>query len=436
METTSSHGGGEETLDKLFMKTGSINELPGIVTGDAWAAIASDLKNVFLPMYVNKTLQGDFAALCTIYYFGGKKAVVADGASQLALQKAGLGDLVDGVVGFLEQFMVANGQWGYIRKQDWFTKGECAIAIDVNYYPDRSDQKALPRFHKDTGGNNIFVNLLFDNDTQIEATEWFTDIEQPSRERQLWQKGLLPASHLQALLDSRTALLHRRGEKVSGGVTAPRNAYVSWVDDLVWHATPSPARRVEYSAEAALRAYDALDDTLKKDFEYYDGELDVSVLGLEILATIAECPDTDLYKWLLAQDLGPQDIIAVEVEDKKYELTLAVAAWNALYGKSTGGRDRFLGDAKLRGASPWLITGVYSEATSYDERLERSAGITEVPGGLAQRRRANSLDENQGPLQEARRLSEGKPRSFVRTWVRILRAESGELKDVNVDLWK
>jgi hypothetical protein len=72
--------------------------------------------------------------------------------------------------------MELNGQWPYLKRQNWYTSGKYVIAVDINFYPDRSGHKGTPVFHKDSGGNNIFVNLIFDNQDTIEATEWVVDL--------------------------------------------------------------------------------------------------------------------------------------------------------------------------------------------------------------------------------------------------------------------
>jgi hypothetical protein len=111
------------------------------------------------------------AHLCTVYYAHGKTRVVhkLEDAQWAPNQ-------IKPAVDFLEKFMGANRQWDYLEGQKWYIEADYVIAIDVNYYPDRSGFKAYPEFHKDTGGNNIFVNLIFDNKNDIEATEWFADL--------------------------------------------------------------------------------------------------------------------------------------------------------------------------------------------------------------------------------------------------------------------
>ncbi|HEY3608790.1 MAG TPA: hypothetical protein VGL06_14905 [Pseudonocardiaceae bacterium] len=407
----------EGPLDPLLMKSDSLDKLLG-KTDDTWRGLAKSLKDVFLPYQqeLPVTDQADYVAtLGTVYYTSSKSKLVSDPENSGYLKKGE----TEATVSFLEKFMKANGQWDYIEKQEWFKKGDYVIAIDMNYYPDRSGYKESPLFHKDTGGNNVFVNLVFDNEKPIEATEWFADLAQPSKKRTEWRKGLVPQTYLDDLEVSRKTLqgVYGKGEPVSGGVSEGPHTYVSWVDDLVWHATPTDQPRIVYSAKAAQTSYTSLDKASKRDdFAYDSKQFKRKMLGVEILGTIAESKDTELYKWLEKQNLGPQDV----------DVNVAKKAWRELYNSSTsGGKALFVQDAAKRDKSPWRIIGAYSEANAYDERLKASSPIKETPIGLSGRRRANSLDPQ--AMAEVRKANQGVPRSFLRTWVRMLPKDSGEL---------
>src|SRR4029078_3319518 len=96
------------------------------------------------------------------------------------------------------------------------------------------------------GGDNIFVNLIFDNETEMPATEWMYDLRMPSNERIGYQDALLPAEHLNEIDATRQKLIENKEtlpKNVSGGVAKGRLNYLSWVDDLVWHETPQMAPR-------------------------------------------------------------------------------------------------------------------------------------------------------------------------------------------------
>jgi hypothetical protein len=169
-------------------------------------------------------------------------------------------------------------------------------------------------FHKDTGGNNIFVSLVFDNQKTIEATEWFADLAQPSKKRMSWQSELLPPDLIKELDLSRDSLgldpEHGEGTSVRGGVSKGVNTYVSWVDDLVWHATPVAEPRLDYTTGAARDSYKWLNEaaTESEGFTYRSKQLKRTMYGVEILGSMAEAENTALSKWLVTNGLTAQDI--------------------------------------------------------------------------------------------------------------------------------
>jgi hypothetical protein len=409
-------GSSKSSLDSLLMKTGSVDKLFG-PNDKTWTTLAGDLKKTFTAKPSDDVL----AEVCTVYY--------THGAQQAEIKRlGGAQQLVNGeverTVSFLENFMDKNGQWDYIKKQDWYTSGEHRIGIDVNYYANRPvNQEAMPGFHKDTGGNNIFVNLIFDNKDPIESTEWFADLAQPSKARRDWQATLLPDSFRKALDDSRKSLqdTYSDADDVRGGISGGPNTYVSWVDDLVWHATPTAKARINFDAGAAATAYDQLNGEALgyDDFVFYSNQFGRWMYGAEILGSMAESGDTELSRWLKTQipQLSAQDI----------DVATAKRAWLDLYS-GPDGRDKFVNDAKTRVASKesWRITGMTSEANAHDPRLSQPKNtIMETPKTLSTRRRANSAgperkDPNEVKVSAARKENADKPRSFLRTWIRIL----------------
>jgi hypothetical protein len=400
-------------LGSLVMKTGSVDELLG--QGNTWPALADNLSKVFLPLQKDDEDPANYIAnLCTIYYSQEKGREFVDLIRDPdILPKTEIKKTAD----FLDSFIMANGQLDYIQKQDWYRNGEYVIGIDVNYYPDRSVYQESLAFHKDTGGNNIFVNLIFDNKNPIEQTEWFADLAQPSKKRTDWQAGLLPQAYLADLDQSRDSLQDKYGkdQKVNGGSSGTVNTYLSWVDDLVWHATPVAGPRIEYSAAAAESAYGELDAaTQSPNFTYESDQFRRNMYGGEILGTIAEAEGTDLHKWLARKKLKPRDL----------DIELAKQAWQELYGPQvSGGKKLFGDDAKKReNKGDWRITGESSEATAHDPRLQfEDSSIRETPVGLSSLRRVNST--NQLEIADLREANAGQPRSFIRTWLRVIRQD-------------
>ncbi|HEY4459348.1 MAG TPA: hypothetical protein VGN81_33860 [Pseudonocardiaceae bacterium] len=62
-----------------------------------------------------------------------------------------------------------------------------------------------------------------------------------------------------------------------------------------------------------------------------------------------------------------------------------------------------------------------------------SKTIYEPPALLSRLRRANSFKNVQEELAKVRELNKGKPRAFVRTWVRILSSTDQELKTNKIE---
>lgn len=323
--------------------------------------------------------------------------------------------------------MEKNGQSSYIKRQPWYLSGEYVIAIDINYYPDRTPYKGIPSFHKDTGGTNLFVNLIFDNALDIEATEWFADLAEPSARRARWQEKLLPPALLKEMGEARKNLEpEHKGKDVRGGVARGEYIFVSWVDDLVWHATPSVNRRLELTGPLAATMYSKLNAEMGKSlakhknefrFEFVHDGATHWVSALSVLGSIAECPTTELHAWLKRQELAPQDLTNLNAQE----------AWRALYGGDQGKYDK---DVLERATKQWRV-GTESESIAYDLTVPGSKPIKETPVGLAGRRRTNSTAPDE--VAAAELANRGIPRSFIRSWVRVLStADSSELVTNNV----
>jgi hypothetical protein len=416
-------------LKPLLMEAEPLAKL--MANRDRWIKLAARLKHAFPALPKTDPNANDVIHLCGAYYAHNQAPLISSYAYhyEKKVDKATFEALAMDTVGFLKEFMDARGQWAYIESQRWYQRREYVIGIDVNYYPDRSGSAYTmsPLFHKDTGGNNLFVNLIFDNRQPIESTEWFIDVQEPSNKRAVWQRSLLPPAHLDELAALRQELRDSgeyRVPAVKGGVIRGDNVYVSWVDDLVWHATPSLNERIEYSAAAAIAAYPDLKESIRtgQTFPFTTAKGRVRIHPVELLGSIADDSHTNLSQWL--RDRGAQ------VQDLDFEL--ARIAWFLLYG-NTGGQARFTSDARQRGASEWRLVGQVADAIAPEDRLSqgvsRAPHITETPAGLSMVRRANSVDTIE--LKEVAAQNQGLPRSFVRTWVRILSKDAQELKRVN-----
>jgi hypothetical protein len=420
-------------LADLLMETGSVTKF---VDRQTWVTLAGDLKNIFHKFAIDTKNAEDIGKysvhLCKVYRqnepssrkvkylarktgFPGAPDQVTNKYLTVDAEKV----IADRAAAFVEDFMNGNGQYDYIRQQDWYRSGEYVIAVDVNYYPDRGGVfKRYPLFHKDTGGNNIFVNLLFDNDSVIEATEWYTDLAVPSQKRIAWQQGLMPKAHLTALTEARGALARKVNPAepgvVQGGVSDSVFTYVSWVDDLVWHATPIDYARLLLNLETAQWLHSKLSPLVDAD-DFLSYAYNLYVYGLEIVGTMSEVPGPHLRPWMGANFTRIQDI----------DEPVARTIWRELYSGADGVR-KFTEDAQARLAVDWRITGAVSEATDRDPSLDGGRRINETPVNLSRIRRVNSDPNMLERLKQVQEANKNKTRSFIRTWVRVLPKASTE----------
>jgi hypothetical protein len=429
-----------KTLDALLMDTGGVEK---VADEKEWMSLAGELKKVFHTYLTTMLPKGAdyYAPLCTVYCWYGKPRTIkplarkdAFDAKHAKYRDTNLDEALEKKItaaadAFVNNLMNGNGQWAYLLSQDWYRNGDYVVAIDINYYPDRAGSyKIYPSFHKDTGGNNIFVNLVFDNDSEIEATEWYTDLDLPSTKRQTWQDGLLPTAHVKALEAARAALTETAKEKaksgkpeyVNGGTSDKKNTYVSWVDDLVWHATPVGQGRIRIANKAATDyLHEKLEACYDNGFAYFDAKVNSDIHGLEIIGTMSELPGPYLADWLTKNVPRIQDITE----------ELAKKAWGELY-RGSAGKTRFDKDVEKRLTARWAITGVLSEANAFDPNLKdkKSESVIETPQRLSLLERTNSDPNMKEKLARIALANKGKTRSFIRTWVRILKKDDGELK--------
>jgi hypothetical protein len=233
-------------LADLMMMTGSLNELPRAVP---WP---DDLWRMLHPPAITKLKEKGGAPV-----YLGKVILLWGSAPYFVLDKDDAKYIIPTTLlketweRFVKHFMEANGQLPYIRRQKWFSKRKASVIVDINFYYNRSPTEAF-RFHKDTGGDNLFVNLIFNNRENMLAAEWIEDLKTDTTEKRKALKRNLPGAEEEKIRKTRGGFYRQtnpyrlEGEgSVRGGVVGPA-AYVSWVDELIWHATPAPLSRTEY----------------------------------------------------------------------------------------------------------------------------------------------------------------------------------------------
>lgn len=223
-----------DPLVTLMMNTGSFETLAGAPQLDKLKSLFKDMKEVDRTPYNLKV--GSMASLGKIVIRPGSEGKPIWSISGTPKNYAKAAPRVEAT---LQELMSNNGQLKYIQQQEWFNGNDYEVVIDVNYYKDRPIDSRLG-FHKDTGGTNLFVNLVFDNSKEIAATEWTQDRLPPQGTKMDLLKQFTPAAMRQGILDAKATLgkVAAPGRNTIQGGKLPPYAYVSWVDELVWHSTP------------------------------------------------------------------------------------------------------------------------------------------------------------------------------------------------------
>lgn len=144
----------------------------------------------------------------------------------------------------------ANGQMDFLRRQPWFGRGAQQVVLRIDAQLGRHKERL--EFHKDMAGAMLFNNLVFRNDAQLLATEWSVDLQPPPAQKLAALRSGWPPELLTQLTQARPAMAARLPQpRIEGGLL-PEDGYVSWVEELVWHATPIPTHRESYTLESVL----------------------------------------------------------------------------------------------------------------------------------------------------------------------------------------
>src|SRR5262249_37218328 len=125
----------------------------------------------------------------------------------------------------------------YLRKSG-LVNNEWKVIVEVHYYRDRNPEQT--KFHKDTEGQTLFVNLNFLNEAEISGPELILN-PATSPEYQEWvESGRLP----KAFLDDLKLAKERIGESDTIVQTVvPKKGVVAFVDEAAHHKTPTMGHR-------------------------------------------------------------------------------------------------------------------------------------------------------------------------------------------------
>jgi hypothetical protein len=144
--------------------------------------------------------------------------------------------------------MFTAGQITYLRQAGLGDAG-LAILVEVHYYRNRF--QATPILHKDTKGQTLFVNLNYVNDKEIAGPEYILNPPAfPGHELQI--AGSLPDKFLDHLAKAK----NRLGAPTKiGSSVIPAHGVVSFVDELIHHATPLLRSRTTPISSSKLAEY-------------------------------------------------------------------------------------------------------------------------------------------------------------------------------------
>ena len=267
-----------------------------------------------------------------------------------------------------------------------------AIVVEVHYYRNRSTGQT--KFHKDTKGETLFVNLSFTNKQPMLGPEYIVTPESD----EIYEKGVkqqLPEVFVADLEAFKRAV--RADKRVIRATVLEPNGIVAFVDEAIHHKTPTPGRR---TASATTLA-----DALEK------------VYGAE-------------YRDAAAAYVSYEKAFGLTRKAYKDYLTTAQAKarsgeWKALLKRSGSLKDVKLDREQLRA---WLPATFAVDANDLLEQANPDFAESSRPVGQAKSHTITVRQKGESPLERQAStqnlgqpaVAQGGKRSFFRTWVRAV----------------
>lgn len=247
--------GASRSLSKLSLEQGSLEDLklPGEKSGDlvngdtALQGVNEKLTSAFSE-YLS---QEDQSVDLGFYSF---KYDAQDWAWHPGENSFDIGDGKATISSFLRGLMVANGQMDYIRTRSWYKKMTYTIEVDVNFYMNRRFGDKPFEIHKDTSGANLFVNLVFMNQTPTIGTEVTVDTREMGKEKRKALLQHMPKRQVKSIEKARKKLKDTELAQKIHSKELPKSGYVSWVDELIWHSSPFIGNRPKWDKDGAIKA--------------------------------------------------------------------------------------------------------------------------------------------------------------------------------------
>ncbi|UJB72938.1 hypothetical protein HRE53_30585 (plasmid) [Acaryochloris sp. 'Moss Beach'] len=291
--------------------------------------------------------------------------------------------------------MIGIGQLDYIRSRDWYKDGKYGVEIDVNYYVNRPFGTSPLYWHKDTGGGNIFVNLIFNNPDVIVGTEWTADTQPMTKEKLETLEANMPEEQIKEIREVREAKTLKGRDEILTSLLK-KYGYVSWVDELMWHSSPFMTNRKKWDKDLATKV-------MQKKVEPEPFMKMETATSYEAMVIINENQDTVLYN--SQREAGPLDA------DK------ADGWWNQGYNLNGKYKKYVLQDVEKVKWPNWKVNEAFGHAQDAgDPRVNKPKEILS-PAGLKGRKRALSDAKKQKEFAKYAEKETG--RNFLRTWVRV-----------------
>lgn len=390
-------------LQDLALQSGSIAKLDSDLDAQ-WTALSKKLEG----QVTDKSFSGDLKLGQFMLEIGADGKPIND-LNALAPVHDAMKPFQESAQAVLLRFLDHNGQLGYIQAQDWFKSKQFRVLVEMNYYYNREAGDVPLRIHKDTGGANLFLNLMFDNQQPIPATELFTDLGDASEARKALRDRALPGGFIGDIDKlNQEGILTNKG-RFPGGVL-PQHGFVSSVDEAFYHSSYFKGRRPKYDQDKV----ESFMLQVKRDNRFPDAEAgksgqdfdaDPSTNWMDMMMVMAKTSGTELNRVLLDKKLSLRKLSFEDMTN----------VWGEVYGGKT---DEEILKKDIAAVSwnkkPKNAEFVWANTSDAEPDVVGSQVSFQMIK-LGGRRRANSFSDDS--MKQAKQNKA--PRNFIRTWVKV-----------------
>ncbi|NEO88350.1 MAG: hypothetical protein F6J87_29460, partial [Spirulina sp. SIO3F2] len=250
--------------------------------------------------------------------------------------------------------------------------------------------------------------------------------EKPSEEKQKRIAELMHPNVWEEIEQAREIAINQSPEKqtkIQGG-TMSENTFVSWVDELIWHSTPSTESRGEVTTqETAKKAVERYAERAKQE----EKAPPATDEGNRVLKVLAYDEKSGFYQWLRNnyhskqsvqtywhsyQDEDLYKVMREDIQSKKPEAMNAINTDLEQNPGRWGGNDRYSMRRQVTEADA-VESQKYPHATTHDAIHTNDPWVG--------RARANSDPKTMERIKQLKEeaIAKGEKRSFIRTWVRV-----------------